>query len=124
MADNASLQVTFHNGSIGVISYISNGDKVFSKERLEIFAGGKVAVLDDFWSLELSSEGRRRKVRSLFRADKGHRAEWRAMCDAILSGRESPIPFSEIVATTRATFRMMDSLRSGEPETVESIPIL
>ena len=124
LADNASLQVTFHNGSIGVISYISNGDKVFSKERLEIFAGGKVAVLDDFWSLELSSEGRRRKVRSLFRADKGHRAEWRAMCDAILSGRESPIPFSEIVATTRATFRMMDSLRSGEPETVESIPIL
>src|SRR5215475_7827725 len=78
----------------------------------------------DVWSLELSSEGRRRKVRSLFRADKGHRAEWQAMCDAILSGKESPIPFSEIVATTRATFQMMDSLRSGEPETVESIPIL
>jgi hypothetical protein len=108
------------NGSIGVISYASNGDKSFSKERLEVFAGGRVAVLDDFRSLEVSSQGRRRKMRSFLRADKGHDAEWHAMRQAVLRGEASPIAFPDIISTTRATFRMVDSLRSGQPEAVGS----
>jgi len=121
LPDNACLQITFRNGSVGVITYVSTGDKAFSKERLEVFAGGKVAVLDDFRFLELCSRGRSRKVRSLLRADKGHRAEWQAMVQAVLNGKSSPIPFAEIVSTTKTTFRMMDSLKSGQPEIVESI---
>lgn len=118
-SDNACLQIRFGNGSVGVITYVSSGDKTFSKERLEVFAGGAVAVLDDFRSLELCSRGRRRKVKSFLQADKGHRAEWRAMVRAVLEGGPSPIPFAEIISTTKATFRMMDSLASGYPQIVE-----
>ncbi|HJW98574.1 MAG TPA: Gfo/Idh/MocA family oxidoreductase, partial [Terriglobales bacterium] len=117
--DNANLHITFANGSTGVITYATNGHKLFPKERLEVFAQGRVAVLDDFCELELVSGANRRKRRSLFRVDKGHNAEWRAMVQSVLNGGPAPIPCSEIVATTRATIRMLDSLRSGRPEPVQ-----
>ena len=50
--DNLSMTFTFPDGSIGVVDYLANGDKSFPKERLEVFCGGDVAVLDDFRTLE------------------------------------------------------------------------
>ena len=119
--DNAILQVSFANGSTGVITYASRGDKRLPKKRLEVFAQGRVAVLDDFRSLELVSQGQRRKLRSLLHRDTGHRREWRAFVEAVVNGGPSPIAFSEIVSTTRATFRMLESLASGRPEAVEQV---
>jgi polar amino acid transport system substrate-binding protein len=118
-SDNVCVQIAFCNGSVGVITYASTGDKAFSKERLEVFGGGKAAVLNDFRVLELSGHARRQKVRHLFRADKGHRAEWQATIRAILEGKPSPIPFLELVCATRTTFRIIDSLNSGQPEKLE-----
>src|SRR5438046_7848898 len=59
--------------------------------------------------------GRQRIIRSHLRQDKGHRAEWEAFSCAIRGGGESPIPFSEIVATTIATLRAVESRSSGQP---------
>jgi predicted dehydrogenase len=122
--DNAILQLTFANGSAGVITYVANGSNSFPKERLEVFAQGRVAVLDNFRKLELISSDGKKKVKSAFSADKGHRAEWKALVDAVLNGRPSPIPFSQIVSTTLATFRLMDSLQSGKPEAVRFVPTI
>ena len=46
--DNVLISIRFANGSEGTISYLANGDRAFSKERLEVFGGGAVAVLEDF----------------------------------------------------------------------------
>ena len=46
--DNAVITLTFPDGSVGTLSYLANGDKSVSKEWVEVFAGGRVAVLDDF----------------------------------------------------------------------------
>ena len=46
----------YPDGSLGTVSYLANGDKAFPKERVEVFAGGRVAVLDDFRSLEMIGE--------------------------------------------------------------------
>ena len=121
-ADNVILQLTFANGSSGVITYIANGNSSFPKERLEVFAQGRVAVLDNFRRLELISSDGKKKVKYALSADKGHRSEWKALVDAVLNGRPSPIPFSQIVSTTLATFRLMDSLQSGKPEPVRFVP--
>jgi len=51
--DNAVLTFDFPDGSVGVVSYLANGDKTFPKERVEVFSAGRVAVLDDFRLLEL-----------------------------------------------------------------------
>ncbi len=107
----ASLE--FADGSQGTISYLCSGDRAFSKERVEVFGGGAVAVLDDFRRLELVRQGRKSSSRAWLSQDKGHAAEWKAFCESIQSGRPAPISFEEIVATTRATIRIVESLRSG-----------
>ena len=48
--DNVSMTFAFPDGSVGVVDYLANGDQSLAKERLEVFCGGKVAVLDDFRS--------------------------------------------------------------------------
>ncbi len=77
--------VRFANGSEGSISYLANGDRSFSKERMEVFGGRSTAVLDDFRRLEFVRNGRKETVHSRWRQDKGHRAEWAAFADS--SGR-------------------------------------
>jgi polar amino acid transport system substrate-binding protein len=80
-----------------------------------VFGGGSAAVLEDFRRLELVHHGRKQVIRSRWRQDKGHRAELRAFLDAIRTASDVPISLREIVATTLTTFRIQDSLASGEP---------
>ncbi|MBZ5704888.1 MAG: bi-domain-containing oxidoreductase [Acidobacteriia bacterium] len=118
--DNVVISLQFANGSQGTISYLANGDRTYSKERVEVFGGGAVAVLEDFRRLELVRHGRKQVVRSRLRQDKGHRGEWAAFANAICSGSEAPIPFDEIIASTLATLRVVDSRASGQPVAVDA----
>lgn len=112
--DNVMVSFRFANGSQGTISYLANGDRAFSKERIEVFGGGRIAVLEDFRRLELVHNGRRDVVRSRFRQDKGHRAEWVAFAESVQQRDEPPIRFDEIVCSTLATFGVEESLATGE----------
>lgn len=112
--DSTVIVLEFADGSLGTISYVANGDKAFSKERLEVFCGGSVGVIDDFRRMELVRHGRRKTAVSRLRQNKGHRAEWRAF-DRALGTAKAPIPFEEIVATTLVTFRILESLERAEP---------
>jgi predicted dehydrogenase/threonine dehydrogenase-like Zn-dependent dehydrogenase len=120
--DNVVCSLRFADGSQGTITYLANGDKSFSKERLEVFGGGSVAVLEDFRRLELVRGGKKRLFRSLLRQDKGHCCEWEAFATAIQTGSESPIPFREIVTTMLATFALEQSRCIGQPVAVRSVP--
>jgi predicted dehydrogenase len=110
--DNLVMVFTFPDGSLGTVSYLANGDKAFPKERVEVFTGGRIAVLSDFRSLEVVHQGKRKLTRSAFRQDKGHRAEWEAFSAAVLSGGSAPIPPEHLYAITEATFAALDSLRN------------
>ena len=112
--DNVSMTFIFPDGSIGVVDYLANGDKAFPKERVEVFCGGRIAVLDDFRSLEMVQDGRRRVVRSTLRQDKGHFGEWQAFVKAIREGGQPPIPYEHLIGVTKATFAAVESLRNGE----------
>ncbi len=112
--DNVECWLRFANGSIGSISYFANGDKSFSKERIEVFGGGSVAMLEDFRRLELVRNGKKNVFRSLLRQDKGHRHEWEAFSHAVRTGSDSPIPFPEVVSTMLATFALEESRCSGQ----------
>jgi predicted dehydrogenase len=112
--DNVIVSLQFPDGSQGTITYVANGDRSYSKERVEVFGGGAVAVLEDFRRLELVRHGRKQVVRSLLRQDKGHAGEWRLFAKAIRAGEQAPIPFHEIVANTLSTLRIAESRCSGE----------
>ena len=108
--DNVSMTFSFPDGSIGVVDYLANGDKTFPKERLEVFCGGRIAVLEDFRSLEMVHNGRRTMVRK--EQDKGWKDEWVAFVNAIRTGGRPPIPYEQLVGVTRATFAAVESLRN------------
>ena len=112
--DNVISSLRFADGSEGTISYLANGDKSYSKERIEVFGGGAVAVLEDFRRLETVSQGRKQIFRSLLGQDKGHRGEWKAFVDAVRSGADSPLALAEIVTTMLATFALEESRSSGQ----------
>ena len=118
--DNAVISLQFANGSLGTISYLANGDRSYSKERVEVFGGGAVAVLEDFRRLELVRHGRKQTFRARFRQDKGHRAEWGAFADAVRRRGEPPIPFAEIVSSTLATLRAAESCSSAQSVGVDT----
>jgi len=109
--DNVSMILTFEDGSIGSLTYLANGDKSFPKERVEVFCGGRVAVLDDFRSLELIHNGHRQKFTARLRQDKGHQALWQAFVEAVRQGGSPPIPYDHLLGVTRASFAAVESLR-------------
>jgi len=118
--DNVVISLSFEDGSQGTITYVANGNASYSKERIEVFGGNSVCVLEDFRRCELLQQGKKQKFRSIFRQDKGHDGEWRAFVEAIKKQDEAPISFEEIVTSTLATLRVLDSRSSGRPEPVNA----
>jgi predicted dehydrogenase len=116
--DNIVVTLEFENRCLGTITYVANGDKAFGKERVEVFGGGAVGVLDDFRLLELIRNGHKSKMVERWRQDKGHRAGWVAFRNAVACGAAA-IPFEDIVGNTLATIRINESLRSASPVEVD-----
>ena len=112
--DNVVMTFTFADGSIGTVTYLANGDKAFPKEYIEVFCGGRVAVLNDYRSLELVQDGNRRDFHSFLRQDKGHRAEWEIFTAAIAAAGDPPIPYNHLIGVTQAAFSAIEALTSGE----------
>ncbi len=112
--DNLQVIVKFSDGSTGTISYIAIGDKTFPKERIEIFGEQSVAVVDDFKNCRLSRNGKSRTFGGS-RQDKGYADSILAFTDAILKGQPSPIPFDELVMTSKTVFAILGSLTKGLP---------
>ncbi len=110
--DNASMTLTFPDGSIGVVDYLANGDKSFPKERVEVFCAGAIAVLDDFRALQMTRDGRKKEIKKA--QDKGWVDEWKAFREAIRDGGTPPIPYDQLIGVTRATFAVVESIRAGK----------
>lgn len=115
--DTVTISLRLDGGSVASIDYFSTGDKSFPKERMEVYGGGGIAVLDDFRKLTLVRGGKRKETRRLSQ-DKGYDQEVAAFIQAVRGGGEPPIPLRSLVATTRATFAMEESLRTGLPVAV------
>ena len=100
--DTVSIQLNFSDGSLGTIHYFANGAKSFPKERLDVFASGRVLQLDNF--RRLTGYGWPGfKAARLWKQDKGQTACAAAFVHAIAHGFASPIPFSEIAEVTRVS---------------------
>jgi len=109
--DNVSMTFTFPDGSLGVVDYLANGDKSMPKERLEVFCGGMVAVLDDYVSLSVVKDGK--KTVQSGAQDKGWRAEMAAFAESIKSGVGAPIPYEQLIGVTKSTFAAVESIKVG-----------
>ncbi|MDY7031089.1 MAG: bi-domain-containing oxidoreductase [Thermodesulfobacteriota bacterium] len=103
--DTVSLQLRFSDGSIGTVHYFANGNKSFPKERIEVFASGRVLQLDNFRILHGFGWPKFRKMK-LLKQDKGQRACAAAFIRAVQNGGPLPIPFHEICQSTEVTLNL------------------
>lgn len=113
-ADSVFITLRFADGSNGCIAYLAEGDKSLPKERVEIFGASRTFVLDDYRRATLHKNGREDQT-TLKAQDKGQQSQVHQICASILQGTEAPIRVNELIATTRATFRILDSLREHRP---------
>ena len=115
--DTVNINIAFQNGSIGTISYFANGSKSLPKEYIEIYRTGTTAVLKDFKELQIFGSGKPH-TKNLFSQDKGQKEMVKAFIDAVRNGAASPISFEDIYMATLTTFKVIESLRTGN-----SIPL-
>ncbi|MCI0660974.1 MAG: bi-domain-containing oxidoreductase [Acidobacteria bacterium] len=112
-ADTLSIIIKLSDGSTGNINYFANGDRLFPKERIEVYGGGRIAVLDDFRALEMWRDGKRKKKKLLIQ-DKGFERELRTFIEAACVCNQMPITWRSLVLTTLATLKVVESVSSGK----------
>jgi predicted dehydrogenase/threonine dehydrogenase-like Zn-dependent dehydrogenase len=108
--DKVTITLGFEDGSIATIHYLANGHKGFPKERIEVFAAGRVLQLDNFRKLKAWGWTGFSKM-NLWRQDKGQAACSKAFIDAIRRGKETPISKSEIFEVSRVTIEVAEAAR-------------
>jgi predicted dehydrogenase/threonine dehydrogenase-like Zn-dependent dehydrogenase len=108
--ENAAVTLSFADGSWGTIHYLANGHTALSKERVEVFCGGRVLQLDNFRRLRGYGWPQFRTL-NLWRQDKGQRACARAFIDAVQQHGAAPIPFEELLEVSRVTLALGEAAR-------------
>lgn len=116
--DVVSVSLRHENGALSSIAYFANGDTSHPKERIEVFAGGEIAIIEDFRRLTHVRRGKT-DVTKAANQDKGHEAELRAFVESLVSGAPMPIPLESLENVMRATLKAVDALKTGEPQTVQ-----
>jgi len=125
--DNWLLTLSYADGSLASVAYISSADAGLAKERVEVLGDGRAAVIEDFRHVELYSSGRkqrrlpdRRNPRAALRLqDKGHEATLRAAIKFFREGGEPPLSYRRLLETTEVTLRARDALMTGEEAPIE-----
>jgi predicted dehydrogenase/threonine dehydrogenase-like Zn-dependent dehydrogenase len=111
--DKVSITLTFADGSFGVIHYLANGHKSFPKERLEVFAAGKILQLDNFRKLRGYGWTGFKQL-NLFRQDKGQQECVNQFIQAIKHGLPSPIPVEEVFEVTMVTLEIAAHINASK----------
>jgi predicted dehydrogenase len=108
--DKAMITLRFEDGSIGTIHYLANGHKSFQKERVEVFAGGRILQLANYRKLRGFGWPRFSRM-NLWRQNKGQQECTAAFVHAVEAGTETPVPFAEAVEVSRVAIQVAESLR-------------
>ncbi|WP_246660711.1 bi-domain-containing oxidoreductase [Tardiphaga sp. vice154] len=111
-ADNLAATFSFADGSLATLNYLTGGDPRVAKEAIEISTASGFAAFDNFTGYGLWQNGGKSSQRG--RLDKGQSLMLTAFVTAVATGTAMPITFQSLVATTRATFAVQDSARTGQ----------
>ena len=118
--ENGDVQATFRfaNGAAGTIAYLTGGNVRFPKETLDATGGGRSARLDNFKTAAVWTGRGKSTTKARGGQDKGQRSEMEQFVEAVRTGAPMPISLQSLLATTRATIAVGESLLSGRPERV------
>jgi predicted dehydrogenase/threonine dehydrogenase-like Zn-dependent dehydrogenase len=109
--DNLIATITYENGSVATIQYLTQGGVKVPKEYLEVHGCGKSAIMTNFTNsvFYYKNTMKSRKYGSL---NKGQKGELVSFCDSLLNGESMPISIDELIGTTLCTLAIDFSLRN------------
>ena len=118
--EKGDVQATFRfaNGASGTIAYLTGGNARFPKETMDATGGGRSARLDNFKTAAVWTGRGKSTTKARGGQDKGQQAEMEQFVEAVRTGAPMPISVESLLATTRATIAVGESLLSGRPERV------
>ena len=116
--DRVQITVRHENGAVSGIAYQAGGDRAGPVERIEVFGGGRTAIVDEWDRVELYKGGN--VERSKGGKDKGHANEFTAFLDACRKGGAWPIPWDHLYGVTWASIMAVLSLREGLPIAIDA----
>jgi len=108
--DKAAITLGFEDGSFGTILYLANGAASFPKERVEVFAAGRVLQLDNFRKLKGYGWPGFSKL-NLWKQNKGQSECAAAFLKSVENGAATPIPADEIFEVARVSIEIARILR-------------
>ena len=111
-SDKVSITLSFEDGSFGTIHYLSNGGKIFPKERLEIFCNDSVLQLDNFKKMRGYSWKGFKKM-NLLSQNKGQYECVDAFVNSIKKGEQTPISFDEIIEVSKISIEISEYLSNN-----------
>ncbi len=105
----------FASGATGAVAYLTGGNSRFQKETMDAIGGGRSARLDNFKTAGVWSARGKSAAKARGGQDKGQRAEMASFVEAVRTGGPMPISVDSLLATTRATIAVGESVLSGHP---------
>jgi predicted dehydrogenase len=112
-AESFTIGLEFADGSVATILYTAGGSAHLTKEYVEVHAGGRSAVLDDFRTLRLLDDRGVTEVKG--DGDKGHRAQLQAFRRRIESGARDEL---DPLDTSAATLAAVEAAQTGAAATL------
>lgn len=116
--NNLVATFRFADGSIASLNYSTIGSKQSPGERVEVFAEGVTAMVEDFKQFKSVSNSKR--SRSTWWAYKGYEEQLRSFFDSITQGTSPSITVRD---GTRATLACLEMLRSAQTLTAREIDL-
>jgi predicted dehydrogenase len=114
--DSIQALLGYPDGSSASIQYLARASAAMPKERFEVSADGKTALCDNFRRTTVhGGKGLRG-----WNQDKGQATAVREVVAAVRAGAPSPFRWADVAATTRVTFAMLESVRSGQAVAIPS----
>ena len=108
--DKVTITLHFDDGSIAMIHYLANGHKGFPKERVEVFASGRILQLDNFRKLRGWGWHGFNSLK-LWRQNKGQISCVSRFLETLEKGAPAPISKKEIFEATRVSLDVVSLLR-------------
>jgi predicted dehydrogenase/threonine dehydrogenase-like Zn-dependent dehydrogenase len=116
--NNITLTLKFANGSLGNIHYTTLGNRQYPKERVEVFCGEKIGVIDNFKKLTGFGFSGFKKM-ALWKQDKGHYNCLKNFISSIQNRSQEPQPLDEFLETSRLLCKIKTPENISPPQKSE-----
>ena len=115
--NNVAASFRFADGSVASLTYCTVGSRTSGGERVEVFAQGVGAMVEDFKWFERRATTRKTSRR--WWADKGYAEQLTQFVDSIRQGGTPAVTVVDGARSTLACLRLMESADSGQAMAID-----